>query len=310
MQNGEYLNKRLFKLMCMILATVVCVVCIDELEQRHDSPDMTVINAISSTNTSISGTTIFAGIGENVFEDAMPSFGNMIVSFIVLCGACAIVYDTYSKRKELLGYGNISLRDFIGADDKQVMSSSGKKCDAMTLNSIVESLRVLVQDEELPDKFRGAINTICGNVSKLIVDDETFEITSTCVTEYGELPQVEYVEIEEPKISKCDEEFLNRLTKLIEENMNSEKLDMEFMTDKLNMSHSTFYRKVKSLTGYTAVDFIRKVKLRKSVELLKANKYTISEISYMTGFNSPSHFRQAFKDEYKIPPSQSIKQSV
>jgi AraC-like DNA-binding protein len=104
-----------------------------------------------------------------------------------------------------------------------------------------------------------------------------------------------------------NEEFMKKLTELIHNNMTDEKLDIEFMTRHFNMSHSTFYRKVKEVTGISAVDFIRRTKLKRGIELLKTHAYRISEVSYMTGFNSPAHFRQACKDEFHCTPSEILK---
>ena len=111
------------------------------------------------------------------------------------------------------------------------------------------------------------------------------------------------------KLSRADREFLTKLSALIEENLTSNKLDMAFLTDKMNMSHSTFYRKLKALTGLTAVDYVRKIKLRRSLELISSGETSITEIAYKAGFNSPGHFREAFKEEYGMSPSQYIKEN-
>uniref|UniRef100_UPI00359C330A hybrid sensor histidine kinase/response regulator transcription factor n=1 Tax=Bacteroides ovatus TaxID=28116 RepID=UPI00359C330A len=108
-------------------------------------------------------------------------------------------------------------------------------------------------------------------------------------------------------LNKLDTEFLKKLTDLIEANLESEKLDLNFMTDKMNMSHSTFYRKVKGLTGLSANEFIRKVKLKNSMQLLKSRRYTIKEVAYMTGFNHLSYFRECFKKEFGVSPSDILK---
>lgn len=114
---------------------------------------------------------------------------------------------------------------------------------------------------------------------------------------------------DEQKLSRADREFLAKLSALIEENLTSNKLDMAFLTDKMNMSHSTFYRKLKALTGLTVVDYVRKIKLRRSLELISSGETSITEIAYKAGFNSPGHFREAFKDEYGMSPSQYIKEN-
>ncbi len=109
------------------------------------------------------------------------------------------------------------------------------------------------------------------------------------------------------QLSRLDTEFLETLTKFIEENSNMNKLDIPFIAQKLNMSHSTFYRKVKKLTGMSANEFIRKVKLKRGLMLLQSGDYNVSEVAYMTGFNSSGYFSECFKDEYGVSPSEYLK---
>ena len=109
-------------------------------------------------------------------------------------------------------------------------------------------------------------------------------------------------------LNKLDNEFLQKITQIIEENLEMEKMDIAFIADKMCMSHSTLYRKIKGLTDMSANEFIRKVKMRKGAELLRSNQYTISEIAYMIGFSSVAYFRQCFKDEYGVSPSDYAKQ--
>ena len=112
------------------------------------------------------------------------------------------------------------------------------------------------------------------------------------------------------QISRLDKEFLEKFTKLIEEHLYMDSLDMTFIKDNMNMSYSSFYRKVKSLTEVPPNEFIRKHKLKKSVELLDQNIYSIAEVAYMSGFNDAVYFRKCFKDEYKITPSEYTKKQL
>jgi AraC-like DNA-binding protein len=108
----------------------------------------------------------------------------------------------------------------------------------------------------------------------------------------------------EPQMNRLDREFIDRLNRVIEENITLEDLDMTFMTDKMNMSHSTFYRKVKALTGMTAKEYIRKKRLQHCYRLLESSDYNVSEAALMTGFNQMAHFRELFKREFGILPSE------
>ena len=109
-------------------------------------------------------------------------------------------------------------------------------------------------------------------------------------------------------LNKLDREFLDKVARIIEENLSMEKIDVGFIADKMCMSHSTLYRKIKCLTDMSVNEFVRKVKLKKSVDLLLGGEYSIAEISDLAGFSSVAYFRQCFKDEYGMAPSEYLKQ--
>lgn len=114
----------------------------------------------------------------------------------------------------------------------------------------------------------------------------------------------------EPRLSRLDQEFLDKLNGIIRENIMSQDIDLPFVTDKMAMSHSTFYRKVKALTGMTAVEYIRKFRLLHCYQLLESGDYNVSEAAMMTGFVQMAHFRETFKKEFGILPSEVIKRKT
>lgn len=101
-----------------------------------------------------------------------------------------------------------------------------------------------------------------------------------------------------------DNSFLKHLDRIIGENISSEKLDVAYLSDKLNLSPSTLYRKLKGLTGISTNEYIRKVKIRRAAELLRTESYNVSEVMWQVGINSAVYFRQCFKDEYGVSPSE------
>lgn len=109
-------------------------------------------------------------------------------------------------------------------------------------------------------------------------------------------------------LSKLDNEFIEKITQLIEENLSSEKIDITYLSDKMCMSGSTLYRKMKALTGLSTNEYTRKVKMQNAERLLLEGKYNISEIAYKVGMNSTGYFRQCFKDEFGFSPSDYLKQ--
>lgn len=110
------------------------------------------------------------------------------------------------------------------------------------------------------------------------------------------------------RLNKPDQEFLDGLIQIIELNVDSGKLDIPFVAAQMNMSCSTFYRKIKGLTGISGAGFMRKIKLRYSVKLMLEEGYNISEAAYATGFCNVGYFRNCFKVEYGVSPSEYMKQ--
>ena len=71
------------------------------------------------------------------------------------------------------------------------------------------------------------------------------------------------------------------------------------------MSRTQLHRRIKDLTGMTAADFIRNLRLRQAARLLKTDKgLTVTEIAYATGFASQSHFSTLFKKQYGVTPTE------
>ncbi len=124
------------------------------------------------------------------------------------------------------------------------------------------------------------------------------------ITNHPETPVAEA-----PQLSRIDQEFIDRLNRLVEEHIMQENIDLAFVTDKMAMSHSTFYRKVKALTGMTATEYIRKRRLRHCYQLLESGDYNVNQAAMMTGFNQMAHFRETFKKEFGILPSEVRKKS-
>ena len=112
-----------------------------------------------------------------------------------------------------------------------------------------------------------------------------------------------------PQLSPLDQEFIERLNGVIEDHIMQADIDMAFVTDKMAMSHSTFYRKVKALTGMTATEYVRKRRLHHCYQLLASGDYNVNQAAVMTGFNQMTHFRETFKKEFGILPSE-VKREV
>ncbi|MGQ1909193.1 hybrid sensor histidine kinase/response regulator transcription factor [Marinifilum sp. RC60d5] len=107
--------------------------------------------------------------------------------------------------------------------------------------------------------------------------------------------------------SPVDEEFMTKLTVFIEEMLSEPELTASLLCDKMGMSSSKLYRKIKELTDLAPNEFIRTIRLKKSAQLLKGKRFNVSEVATMVGFNDPLYFSRCFKKQFGYPPSKLIK---
>ena len=103
-----------------------------------------------------------------------------------------------------------------------------------------------------------------------------------------------------------DKEFIEKLLKYVNDNIENDNLNIINIADEFSMSRSTFFRKVKIITGTTGKEFIDSVRLKRATKLLLESDLNISEIAYAIGHSNPQYFSKWFKSHYKMSPSEYI----
>ena len=116
----------------------------------------------------------------------------------------------------------------------------------------------------------------------------------------------QYSNLKEITTNTRDEQFMDKLLKYVNEHIGEPDLNINFIADSLGMSRSTFFRKIKSITGTTGKDFVDSVRLKRATLLLIESDLNISEIAYDIGHSSPLYFSKWFKAHYKISPTEYI----
>ncbi len=112
--------------------------------------------------------------------------------------------------------------------------------------------------------------------------------------------------IEPEALSPRDAAFMKELYHLMEKELDNTDLDITRISEMMKISRTKFYYKVKGLTGENPSAFFKQYKLNRAADLLKEGKYNMSEIAYMTGFNTLSHFSTSFKKQFGVPPSEYV----
>ena len=118
--------------------------------------------------------------------------------------------------------------------------------------------------------------------------------------------QKEYIIDNSSDKLSTDDQFIVKIRELIEENLADPNFNVNNMSHKLLMSSTQLYRKVKALTGFSSIEFLRIIRLSKAAEMLRENQYYVKEICYMTGFNNSSYFIKCFREQYGMTPNQYI----
>lgn len=103
-----------------------------------------------------------------------------------------------------------------------------------------------------------------------------------------------------------DEDFLREAIAIIESHITESDFSVDKFSREIGMSRSNLYLKLKAITGESATDFIKRIRFKKAVELMESRQYTIAQVAYMSGFNSPSYFSTAFKQYYDCMPTEYL----
>lgn len=112
------------------------------------------------------------------------------------------------------------------------------------------------------------------------------------------------IKITETEIVQLDELLLQKILKVVEDNMAEPDFDVSVLAEKVGMSRSSLQRKLKSITGLTPLEYIKKVKMKHAKLLLEDHSRTVSEVALTLGYFNRKHFSNCFKEEYGMTPGE------
>ena len=104
-----------------------------------------------------------------------------------------------------------------------------------------------------------------------------------------------------------DNEFLTQMKQIIEENFSNSELNVDFLAERLNISRSGLFAKIKTLADVTPNEMIQIVRLKRAAQLLHEGGHMVSEVGYMVGFSNPSYFSKCFQKQFGIRPADYMK---
>lgn len=100
-----------------------------------------------------------------------------------------------------------------------------------------------------------------------------------------------------------DERFMKNVISVIEEHVSEPEFGVDELCEEIGVSRPALYRKIKSLTGLSAIRFLRSIRLKRAAQLLASDEnMSVSSVMYATGFSNMSYFSRIFFDEFHVLP--------
>lgn len=110
----------------------------------------------------------------------------------------------------------------------------------------------------------------------------------------------------EVAVESSDQRLLKKAVEVVESNMRDPLFGVEQMAKELGMSRTNMHRKIKAITGFPPSELIRNIRLRKAASLLMGKADSVSQISFMVGFEDHSYFSKSFKKQFGVAPSEYL----
>lgn len=105
-------------------------------------------------------------------------------------------------------------------------------------------------------------------------------------------------------MNAIDKIFLERTKVVVLQHIADAEFTAECFAQQMLISRSQLHRKLKALTGRSATDYIRCLRLLKASKLLEETSISVADIARQVGFNNLSYFARCFREVYHCAPSE------
>lgn len=115
---------------------------------------------------------------------------------------------------------------------------------------------------------------------------------------------------EEMETENTDQIFMDKVNKILEKNISTDKYTIDKLSIDIGMSRTAFYSRIREITGNPPENYIYSFKMDRVLKLLASQQYTVSEIAGMLGYCDAKYFGKKFKDFYHVCPTDYIKSII
>lgn len=262
--SGEYTDTGLLLLDDTSYRIILCVNTEDAVLLHHQLGLQQATKKVEEQNTAIRDE-----IKKHAGKEALHDGWEIIGSFISAEKAVSCALQIQHKLNQLSAHG-FAVRIHAGEPIAQTDELFG---DSLQL---LRNMRLMAVKQPV---------VITANVKELIAKDMLHKNAAQLLA-----------------LTLADEAFLIALIEVLQTNLAHTEFSADKYAQTLAMSKSQLYRKITALTGYSPNDLLKEYRLQKAKDLLRQRKYNISEVSFATGFSSPSYFTKCFKARFGLLP--------
>lgn len=111
-------------------------------------------------------------------------------------------------------------------------------------------------------------------------------------------------EVAASSLNNNERRFLETVHQQMDLHLSEEGFSAKTLAENVNMSYSSLYSRIKTLTGQTPQNYIIAYRMNRAMELLKKHNTSVSSICYEVGFSSVQYFSTSFKKYFGKSPSE------
>ena len=169
---------------------------------------------------------------------------------------------------------------------------------------------MLTSKTEVSDRLEGLKRGADAYLSKPFNMDELHILIDNLIDNVRRLrgkfsgAQKQEEKMEKVEVRSNNDALMDRIMKCINENLSDSDFNVEKLTEQVGISRAQLHRKMKEITGISAGDFIRNLRLEQAARLIRENKINVTQVAYAVGFNNQTHFSTVFKKHYGMTPTE------
>ena len=110
--------------------------------------------------------------------------------------------------------------------------------------------------------------------------------------------------VENVAVRGNDDVLMERIMNVVNKHISEPDFNVEVLTRDVGISRAQLHRKMKEMTGISAGEFIRNLRLEQAARLIAEGNINITQVAFAVGFNNQTHFSTVFKKHYGVTPTE------